>query len=76
MNDTRVLPARLLGRRARTGGKVEVLLLREVSPGQWETLVKPGGRRCLLGEELKFGQGQLRAEIINRTPRRRKSYSL
>ncbi len=67
MNDTRVLPARLLGRRARTGGKVEVLLLREVSPGQWETLVKPG-RRCLLGEELIFGQGQLRAEIINRTP--------
>lgn len=68
MNDTRVLPARLLGRRARTGGKVEVLLLREVSPGQWETLVKPG-RRCLPGEELKFGQGQLRAEIINRTPK-------
>jgi S-adenosylmethionine:tRNA ribosyltransferase-isomerase len=67
MNDTRVLPARLLGRRSVTGGKVEVLLLKEIAPGQWETLVKPG-RRCPPGETLVFGQGQLTAYIKERTP--------
>ena len=66
MNDTRVLPARLLGRRGQSGGKVEVLLLKEIAPGQWETLVRPG-RRCLPGEELVFGQGELTAEVLDRT---------
>lgn len=67
LNDTRVLPARLLGRRAASGGKVEVLLLRELEPDQWEVLVKPG-RRCPEGEELTFGGGRLRARVIRRTP--------
>ncbi|HHY92184.1 MAG TPA: tRNA preQ1(34) S-adenosylmethionine ribosyltransferase-isomerase QueA [Firmicutes bacterium] len=67
LNNTRVLPARLLGRRAASGGKVEVLLLRELEPDQWEVLVKPG-RRCPEGEELTFGGGRLRARVLRRTP--------
>lgn len=67
MNDTRVLPARLIGRRVSTGGKVELLLLEEIAPGRWGVLVKPG-RRCLPGDKVKFGQGQLVAEILERTP--------
>ncbi|MDK2882324.1 MAG: S-adenosylmethionine:tRNA ribosyltransferase-isomerase [Bacillota bacterium] len=66
LNDTRVLPARLIGRRMHTGGKVEVLLLRELVPGQWETLVKPG-RRCPEGEELVFGGGRLTGRVLSRT---------
>ncbi|MDK2856473.1 MAG: S-adenosylmethionine:tRNA ribosyltransferase-isomerase [Bacillota bacterium] len=66
LNDTRVLPARLIGRRSRTGGKVEVLLLRELGSGQWETLVKPG-RRCPEGEELVFGGGKLTGRVLSRT---------
>lgn len=67
LNDTRVLPARLIGRRARTGGRVEALLLREVGPDEWEVLVKPG-RRCPEGEELIFGEGKLTARVLSRTP--------
>ena len=67
LNDTRVLPARLLGRPAHSGGKVEVLLLKEVAPGQWEVLVKPG-RRCPEGQELIFGAGRLTARVLSRTP--------
>ncbi|MDY6917448.1 MAG: tRNA preQ1(34) S-adenosylmethionine ribosyltransferase-isomerase QueA [Chloroflexota bacterium] len=43
-NDSRVIPARLMGRKAGTGGRVELLLLRRVEPGLWETLVRPGRR--------------------------------
>ncbi len=50
-NDTRVIPARLLGRKAGTGGKVEVFLLRKVSGRRWEALVQPG-RRCKPGTEV------------------------
>ncbi|MBE9501402.1 MAG: tRNA preQ1(34) S-adenosylmethionine ribosyltransferase-isomerase QueA [Dehalococcoidia bacterium] len=52
-NDSRVLPARLIGRKEGTGGKVEVLLLRRLSPGLWQTLVKPG-RRFRLGTRVEF----------------------
>ncbi len=52
-NDSRVLPARLIGRKEGTGGKVEVLLLRRLSPGLWQTLVKPG-RRVSLGTRIEF----------------------
>ncbi|HKM39585.1 MAG TPA: tRNA preQ1(34) S-adenosylmethionine ribosyltransferase-isomerase QueA [bacterium] len=67
MNNTRVFPARLHGLRVSSGGKVEVLLLKELEPGRWEALVKPG-RRCLPGETLVFGSGVLQGLIKERTP--------
>ena len=61
MNDSRVLPARLLGHRP-TGGVVEVLLLRDLGGGDWECLVKPG-RKMQEGQEVIFGDGQLTATV-------------
>ncbi|MCS6862653.1 MAG: tRNA preQ1(34) S-adenosylmethionine ribosyltransferase-isomerase QueA [Abditibacteriales bacterium] len=55
LNDTRVFRARLRGRKEPTGGKVEVLLLREVEAGLWEALVKPG-RNAKVGSTLSFGE--------------------
>ena len=52
-NDTRVLPARLIGHRAQTGGKVEVFLLRRIDATHWETLVKPG-KKAKPGYEIEF----------------------
>lgn len=57
MNDSRVLPARLLGHRP-TGGAVEVLLLRDLGGGKWECLCKPG-RKMQVGSEVIFGSGEL-----------------
>ncbi len=65
LNDTRVIRARLLGRRS-TGGRVEVFLLREVGDDWWEALVKPGGR-VRPGTAVVFGGGILRAEIAGDT---------
>ncbi|NCB52397.1 MAG: tRNA preQ1(34) S-adenosylmethionine ribosyltransferase-isomerase QueA [Clostridia bacterium] len=62
MNDSRVLPARLLGTRA-TGGAVEVLLLRDLGAGKWECLTKPG-RKTQPGTELFFGNGELKALVV------------
>jgi S-adenosylmethionine:tRNA ribosyltransferase-isomerase len=56
VNDTRVIPARLAGRLAGTGRVVEVLLLRELGPGEWDALVRPG-RACGLGAELLVAEG-------------------
>ena len=61
MNDSRVLPARLLGHRP-TGGAVEVLLLRDLGGNRWECLVKPG-RKMQIGSEAIFGDGQLTATV-------------
>ena len=61
LNDSRVIPARLLGNRP-TGGAVELLLLRDLGSGQWECLAKPG-RKCKQGQELIFGDGQLTATV-------------
>ena len=61
MNDSRVLPARLLGRRP-TGGAVEVLLLRDLGNGCWECLCKPG-RKMQVGSEVIFGEGELTATV-------------
>ena len=61
MNDSRVLPARLLGRRP-TGGAVEVLLLRDLGDKRWECLCKPG-RKMQVGNEVIFGEGQLTATV-------------
>lgn len=61
MNDSRVLPARLLGHRP-TGGAVEVLLLRDLGNKKWECLCKPG-RKMLVGNEVIFGDGELTATV-------------
>ena len=62
MNDSRVLPARLLGHRP-TGGAVEVLLLRDLGARRWECLCKPG-RKMQLGNEVLFGDGELSATVV------------
>ncbi|MGM9641450.1 MAG: tRNA preQ1(34) S-adenosylmethionine ribosyltransferase-isomerase QueA [Faecousia sp.] len=61
MNDSRVLPARLLGHRP-TGGAVEVLLLRDLGEKRWECLCKPG-RKMQEGQEVIFGDGELTAVV-------------
>jgi len=53
-NDSRVIPARLIGRRTGSGGRTEVLLLRCLEPGTWEALLKPG-KRIRVGSRLEFG---------------------
>lgn len=62
MNDSRVLPARLLGHRP-TGGAVEVLLLRDLGDKKWECLCKPG-RKMQVGNEVIFGDGELSATVV------------
>ena len=62
MNDSRVLPARLLGHRP-TGGAVEVLLLRDLGDKKWECLVKPG-RKMQVGHQVIFGNGELTATVV------------
>ena len=61
MNDSRVLPARLLGHRP-TGGAVEVLLLRDLGDKKWECLCKPG-RKMQVGHKVLFGNGELSATV-------------
>ncbi|MCR1935268.1 tRNA preQ1(34) S-adenosylmethionine ribosyltransferase-isomerase QueA [Clostridium tepidum] len=63
LNDTRVLPARLIGSKAETGGKMEFLLLKRKEKDVWETLVKPG-KRAQIGTKFIFGNGELKAEVI------------
>ena len=62
MNDSRVLPARLLGHRP-TGGAVEVLLLRDLGDKKWECLCKPG-RKMQVGNQVIFGDGELTATVV------------
>ena len=61
MNDSRVLPARLLGHRP-TGGAVELLLLRDLGDKKWECLAKPG-RKLQKGQDVIFGNGELTATV-------------
>ena len=63
LNDSRVLPARLLGHRVPTMGAVEVLLLKDQGGGVWECLTKPG-RKTHTGTELSFGDGLLTATVV------------
>lgn len=60
LNDTRVLPARLYGVKEDTGGKVEILLLKQLEGDSWEVLAKPA-KRIKEGSALTFGEGKLRA---------------
>ena len=62
LNDSRVLPARLLGRRS-SGGGVELVLLRDLGEGKWECLSRPG-RKTKPGTELIFGEGELKATVL------------
>lgn len=63
MNDSRVLPARLLGHRP-TGGAAELLLLRDLGKNHWECLAKPG-RKLQPGQEVIFGNGELKAVVAD-----------
>ena len=63
INNTRVIPARLIGEKEGTGGKVEVLLLKRRANDVWETLVKPG-KKLRPGARVTFGDGRLKADIL------------
>lgn len=65
MNDSRVLPARLLGSRP-GGGAAELLLLRDLGEGKWDCLARPG-RKLTPGAVISFGGGELRAEVLEVT---------
>ena len=62
LNDTRVIPARLMGMRDPSGGQAEVLLLKRVDADCWECLVRPG-KRLREGAMIRFGDGMLKARI-------------
>ena len=62
MNDSRVLPARLLGHRP-TGGAIEVLLLRDLGDKKWECLCRPG-KKMQVGSEVVFGSGELSGSVL------------
>lgn len=63
LNNTKVLPARLMGVKADTGAAIEVLLLKRKEKDVWETLVKPG-KKAKPGTRLVFGDGSLQAEVL------------
>lgn len=63
VNNTRVFPARLVGRRERSGGQVELFLMEELEPLVWEALARPA-RRLQAGARVMFGDRRLRAEVV------------
>lgn len=64
LNDTRVMPARLLGVKEDTGGNIEFVLMKQISGDIWEVILKPG-KRAKPGARFIFGNGLLRAEILD-----------
>ncbi|MBS7008500.1 tRNA preQ1(34) S-adenosylmethionine ribosyltransferase-isomerase QueA [Anaerostipes sp.] len=64
LNDTKVIPARLIGEKEGTGAKIEVLLLKRKQDNTWETLVKPG-RKAKPGTRISFGGGKLMGEVMD-----------
>ena len=64
LNDTKVIPARLLGTKEGTGAGVEILLLKRLKANQWETLVRPG-KKLKPGARVTFGDGSLKAVILD-----------
>jgi S-adenosylmethionine:tRNA ribosyltransferase-isomerase len=64
VNNTRVFPARLIGQREPSGGRVEVLLVREIQSAVWEALVRPA-HRLKIGARVRFGDSKLRAEVLD-----------
>lgn len=67
LNDTRVIPARLIGEKVDTGGKIEFLLLKRHKDDTWESLVKPG-KRAKIGTKFSFGEGKLIGEVVGMGP--------
>ena len=63
VNNTRVIPARLIGEKEGSGGKMEFVLLKRLARDEWEVLVKPG-KKARIGARFLFGGGMLRAEIV------------
>ncbi|MFH1784446.1 MAG: tRNA preQ1(34) S-adenosylmethionine ribosyltransferase-isomerase QueA [bacterium] len=71
VNDTKVIPARLLGRKEHTGAKIEVFLLKKLKkPNEWETLIRPG-RRVKEGTRIIFSPGKFEAQLLKKTPQGR-----
>ena len=64
INDTKVIPARLIGSKVETNAKVEVLLLKRKENNVWETLVKPG-KKAKIGAKISFGDGLLVGKVID-----------
>lgn len=67
LNDTKVLPARLIGEKEETKAVIEILLLKNISGDDWECLVKPA-RRIKVGTIVTFGSGELKAKCIKEEP--------
>lgn len=67
MNNTRVIPARLYGVKEDTGGKIEFLLLKRIDLNTWNVILKPG-KRARTGARFVFGDGLLKAEVIEVKP--------
>ena len=67
LNDTKVLPARLIGEKEETKAVIEILLLKNISGDDWECLVKPA-RRIKVGTIVTFGMGKLKAKCIKEEP--------
>lgn len=64
LNNTRVMPARLIGEKENTGGKIEFLLLKRIEGDKWECLAKPG-KSAKVGRKFTFGNGKLKAEVVD-----------
>jgi S-adenosylmethionine:tRNA ribosyltransferase-isomerase len=64
VNNSRVIPARLIGRRKESGGRVEIFLVREISAQVWQVLIRPSAR-LRAGAKVVFGNGELEAELID-----------
>lgn len=64
LNNTRVIPARLIGEKLETGGKIEFLLLKRTEEDTWQALVKPG-KRAKVGTKFSFGNGKLIGEVVD-----------
>lgn len=63
LNNTRVIPARLLGEKEGTGGKIEFVLLKRVEGDKWEVILRPG-KKAKPGSRFVFGNGELKAEVL------------
>ena len=64
LNNTRVMPARLIGEKSISGGKIEFLLLKRIEGDKWECLAKPG-KRAKIGTEFTFGEGKLKCKVVD-----------
>lgn len=64
LNNTRVMPARLIGEKEGTGGKIEFLLLKRIEGDRWECLAKPG-KKARIGQTFTFGDGKLKCTIVD-----------